>query len=403
MSNSVSASFREVFAKDYQTTFYKQNVAKKIVDMSFKSDVYRARKYSRTYAPADYGQNDLQTYARGTAITITDMTDTEEELEINREFADGKYIDDFDQMQTNLEFASKYGENMAQACSNQIDADVLGEWDQATSVVDDGTLGGTSGNGIQLTTSNVLKVFSNVRKKLLKQNVPMDNLYGVISPEMEQVLIEYGAGRDTAKGDQANEAGFFKNFYGFDLYTSNLLGTSAVLAMATEPTANDTVVVNGITFTFVASPAAAGDVDLGGSADVSRANLAAAINGGAGAGTAYIEVTAANRRKLRNCTATNDNSANTLTLDYKGLGVLTVSETLTAAADIWTTALQKQHCLFGRKKAIYSVVQAEPTPQPKEVPDKLGRNLLVGVLYGFKSYADSKPQMVDVALDSSAF
>lgn len=404
MANSVSASFREVFAKDYQTTFYKENVARKIVNMAFKNDVKRANTYARTYAPTDYGQDDLQTYARGTAITITDMTDTREDLVINREFADGKYIDDFDQLQTNLEFASKYGENMAMACSNQMDADILGEWDQATSVVDDGSLGGTSGNGITLTTSNVLKVVSEVKKKLRKQNVPLNNLYGVISPEFEQILIEYGAGRDTSKGDQTNEDGRLMRFYDFDLYPSNLLGGSAVLALATQPTDGDTVVVNGITFTFKTTlGSTAGNVLIGADADAARLNLTTLINAPGTTTAQGVALSAANQRKIRNCTATNDATANTMTIDYKGLGVLVVSETLTAAADIWTAALQKQHNLFGRKEAIFAVVQSDPVPQPKEVPDKLGKNLLVGILYGYKSYQDSKPQMVDVALNSSTF
>jgi len=404
MSNNVSASFREVFAKEYQTTFYKENVAKKIVEMDFKNDVYRSRKYSRTYAPTNYGADQLQTYTRGTAISITDMTDVKEELEINREFADGKYIDNFDQIQTNLDFAAKYGENMATACSNQMDADILGEWDQATSVVDDGSVGGTAGNGISLSTSNVLKVVSEAKKKLKKQNIPQNNLFGVISPEFEQVLIEYAAGRDTVKGDTANTDGRLMNFYGFDLYVSNQLGTSAVLQVGTQPTNGDTVTINGVVFTFVTSiGSTAGNVLIGASADTANANLAALINAPATTTALGVALSADDVKKIRNCSAVSDTTGNTVTVDYKGLGVLTVSETLTAAADVWTTALQKQHCLFGRKNAIYAVTQSEIAPTPKEVPDKHGKNLLVGILYGFKSFTDTKPQLVDVALNSSSF
>lgn len=404
MANSVSASFRDVFAKDYQTTFYKENVAKKIVEMSFKSDVYRARKYKRTYAPTDYGQSNLQRYSRGSSITITDMTDTSEELVINSEFADGKYIDNFDQMQTNLEFAAKYGENMATSCSNQLDADILGEWVNAASVVDDGSLGGTSGNGITLTTSNVLKVVGEAKKKLKKQNVPTSELFGVISPEFEQVLLEYGAGRDTAKGDSLNEEGRLMNFYGFDLYVSNQLGTSAVLLISTNVTAGDTITINGVVFTVVSSiGTTAGNVLAGADQDATLTNLAALINTPGTTTATGVALSAADQRKLINCSATANLVANTLTVNYKGLGVLTVSETLTAAPDIWTTTLQKQHCLFGKKKSIWAVVQQEPTIQPKDVPDKLGKNLLVGTLYGYKSFTDTKPQLVDVAINSSAY
>jgi len=402
MANSLSAGFREVWDREYQTIFYKLNVAKQIADMSFKSQLGKGQVFSRVYR-SDLSGN-LQTYTRGTAISINDVTDTKEQLTVNSQFADGIYRDDFDAIQSNYDFAAAYGKDMATYASNQVDADILGEWDNATSNVDDGDLGGTDGNGISLTTSNVLTVLATAKRKLKKQNVPVTDLFGVISPEFEQVLIEYGAGRDTNLGDKANEGGKIMRFYDFDLYVSNQLGTSAVLAMATDPTANDTVVINGVTFTAVSSiGTTAGNFLVGTDADTSRAVLAAFINDPGTTSATQVAVSAADQRKLRNCTATNDNTADTLTLDYKGLGVLEVSETLTAAADVWTTSKQKQHCLFGRKGAISCITQADPSPEVKDVPDKLGKNILVGLLYGYKTYSDGKKQLVDVQIDSSSY
>jgi hypothetical protein len=402
MANTLSDGFKTVWAKEYETIFYKLNVAKQVCDMSFKPDLAKGNILKRVYRSDQSGN--LQTYVRGTAITINDVTDTAESLTIDSQFADGIYRDDFDVIQDNYDFAAAYGKDIATYASNQLDADILGDWDQATSTVDDGTIGGTSGNGITLTTSNVLKVIAAAKRKLKKQNVPASELFGVISPEFEQVLIEYGAGRDTKAGDDANEGGRILKFYDFDLYVSNMLGTSAVLYMASDPGAGETVVINGVTFT-AANPigAVAGNFLVGTNVDTSRAALVALINAPGTTTANGVAVSAANQRKLRNCHATNDNAADTLTLDYKGLGVLTVSETLAAAADIWTLAKQKQHCLFGRKGAITAVVQKDPSPEVKEVPDKLGKNVLVGILYGWKTYADGAKQLVDVAIDTSAF
>jgi hypothetical protein len=402
MANSLSAGFKEVWANEYQTIFHKMNVAKQIADMSFKSQLKKGDTLNRVYR-SDLSGN-LQAYTRGTAISISDVTDNAEQLSITSQYAGGIYRDDFDAIQSNYDFAAAYGRDIATHASNQLDADTLGEWDNATSSVDDGDLGGTDGNAIQLSTSNVLQVVAEAKKKLKKYNIPTDSLFGVISPEFEQVLIEYGAGRDTAMGDKANEGGKVMRFYDFDLYVSNQLGTSAVLQMATDPTAADTVVINGVTFTAVTTIGTkAGNFLVGSGADTSRAVLAAFINDPSKTSANQVALTEDNQRKIRNCTATNDNSANTLTIDYKGLGVLTVSETLTAAADVWTTSLQKQHCLFGRKGAITAVVQKDPAPEVKEVPDKLGKNILVGMLYGWKTFADGAKQLVDVQIDSSSF
>jgi len=104
-----------------------------------------------------------------------------------------------------------------------------------------------------LTTSNILGVISASKKKLAKQNVPLTDLFGAISPEFETTLIEYGAGRDTPMGDGVNMDGAIMDFYGFRLYRSNQLAGSAVLSLVTQPTANDTVTIAGQTFTFVSS------------------------------------------------------------------------------------------------------------------------------------------------------
>lgn len=52
-------------------------------------------------------------------------------------------------------------------------------------------------------------------------------------------------------------------------------------------TAGDTVTIGGVVYTLRAVPAAAGDVDIGATATETAANLVAAINAGAGSGTAY--------------------------------------------------------------------------------------------------------------------
>lgn len=404
MANTFTADFAEIWAKEQQDVFYRENVARMIADTSFSSQMKRGDTLNRPYrSSGSDGSTSLQTYTRGTAIAIDDLTDTQEQLSVNSEYATGFYIDDFDKIQSNYDLAAAYGRDHGIYLSNQVDADILGEYANADATVDAGDVGGTDGDGIALTTSNVLDVIATAKQELAKNNVPMNDLVGVISPEFENVLIQYGAGRDTSMGDTANQNGFFTNFYGFKLYRSNVLSGSAVLSLATQVTADDTVTVNGVTFTFKAAPAAAGEVDIGGDVDTTRANLAAAINGGAGAGSAYIEVSTANRRKLNNCTATNDNDANTLTVVYKGVGRLIVSKNLTDPTDTWTANKVKQHNLFGARGGSTLVMQKEPSVQIKEVPDKLGKNILNGVLYGYKTFTDGAKKLVNVEIKGSTF
>lgn len=68
-----------------------------------------------------------------------------------------------------------------------------------------------------------------------------------------------------------------------------LIRATADLTFAANPTADDTVVIGGRTYTFVAAPSSGDDIDIGSDAAESADNLMAAINGGVGAGSAYIE------------------------------------------------------------------------------------------------------------------
>ena len=54
---------------------------------------------------------------------------------------------------------------------------------------------------------------------------------------------------------------------------------TGTLGMATKPTADDTVTIGTTVYTFVVTPAAAGDVAIGAAVANSGANLTAAING----------------------------------------------------------------------------------------------------------------------------
>ena len=400
MSNSFSADFPEIWAKEQQEIFYKENVAMQVADTSFKSEMSFWDTLNRPYRSA----NAVQSYTRGTAITINDKTDTQEQLSVNKQFADGFYVDDFDKIQSRYDLIAAYARDGWEYLSNIVDSDVLGEYVNAASTVDDGDIGWTAGNGIALSTTNVLKTISAAKKSLRKLNISATDLFGVISPEFEDILIQYGAGRDTTMWDNANEKGAVMNFYGFDLYVSNQTSGTAVLTMATVPTATNTVVINWVTFTAVTTIGTAAWNFLIGTADATRANLAGLINDPTTTSSTQVALSTEDAKVFANqITATNDNTADTLTVIAKWVGTLTVSETLADAADIWTAVNQVQHNLFGKRWATTLVMQSDARPQVKQVPDKLGVNILNGVLYWVKTFADGAKKLVDVHIKSSTF
>ena len=348
-----------------------------------------------------------RTYTRGTAVTIRDITDTDESLTVNVSKVVPFYVDDLDALQHNYKVLNEYADDCSEILTNFIDGDVLGEYANATSKVDNFEINaGTAGDGFTLTTSNILATFTQAKKKLQKQNIRggLVDLFAVISPEFESVLMSFLANRETSLGDSTGQNGHIGKYMGFDLYVSNGLSFSAVLAMPTILVDTDTITINGVIFTADGDGAAvgAGHFSIQGSADLCRAQLVDAINNSegyaasVGAVDTYIEITAANRDLMDGIVATNDNTADTLTIKCEGVGLIAVSEGATPADCVWTAATQLQHNLFGKRGAIDLVIQARPKVEIKEVPDKLGKNVLPWTLYGLKTFTEGAKQLVDI-------
>lgn len=377
-----------------------------------KKDVYRAissARFESTLSDGDvvnipyHGTVWSEGYTRGTAVTVRDVTNVNETLTINVTRVVPMYFDDLDLLQSKYNEIRGYAKKAAEALGNWIDGDVLGEYDVATNDVDDADVdGGTDNNGIVTTTSNILSIFTEAQEAMELLNVFNEGDYfAVISPRFRAKLLAYLAGKETSLGDSTGMNGHIGKFYGFDLYVSNNLGFSARLQMATTPTATDTIVINGITFTYIAALTANGQVHVENSATASTANLTAALNApftditeAAATGyDAHLITTVAGA--LDGLTAT-DNTATSVDIKIEGKGWVTVSETLTATASVWTSALQIEHQLFGKKGATDIVVQKKPTIQVRKVSDKIGSNVIPHMMYGLKTTDAGDDELVDV-------
>ena len=276
MANTLDAgSFKEFWSRRMQRRHERSDVFRAIASFEEQAQLKQGDTVNRPYRSS----LTAQTYTRGSDVTFQDLTNTNETLSVNQSQIIPFYVDDLDELQTNYRNAAEYADDAAVKLGNRIDGDVLGEYDQAPSAnqLDDGDIGGTAGNGITFTTSNILKVFAVAKKLLARQNV-FDNLFAVLSPDAEQVLLEYLAGKESQLGDTTNLNGNLGKFYGFDLFRSNSVGWSARLEMGSAATADDTITINGVVLTAKASPSAAGEFDVEASASAQVTTLATSIN-----------------------------------------------------------------------------------------------------------------------------
>lgn len=397
---------------------FREPVYQILADTRLESSLTKGQTVSRSYA-SDVQVNDMG--ADG-SYSVQAITDTAETLVINKEKEASIYIKDLDLLQAHLPVKQKYGRKLSNALINQIDGDVLlAAYQGAGTTIDDGSFAGTAGNGFAVTATNVATVFVTAMQKLrlknvvynrrfssgMKLEVPEGMPIAVISPEILSYIELYLGGKDTLLGDQVSRNGYSGYFMGFELFVSNALPWTATLALPTIPTAGDTITINGVTLTAAADGAAtnAGDYSIEAAVDDAAANLVNLINGtGTPGADDYIEVSTANRRLLKNITASYDTGTNLLTLVSSGWGTVEVTEAMTPAGNIWTVGKEQLHCLFALSKSVSLVIQKEPSLTDRPSPQaRIGNDYIAWVVYGIKVFVDQAPQIVRLAVDSTAF
>jgi len=417
-ANPNTMTFKQVFSAEYQMSHFKEPVYPILGDTRLEAGLSKGQTVNRSYA-SDVQVNDM---GGDGSYEPQAVVDTAETLTINKEKEASIYIKKLDELQAHLPLKQKYGRKLANALINQIDGDVLlAAYQGAGSTLDDGSFGGTSGNGHTPTASNIATVFTTAQQKLrlknvwynkrfqagnMKLEVPEGLPIAIISPEVLTYIQLYLGGKDTQLGDQVSTNGYSGYFMSFNCFVSNALPWTAQLELPTIPTAGDTLVINGVTLTAAADGAAtnAGEWSIQATADLSSASLVQLINGTGTAGADnYIEVSAANRRLLKNITAAYDSGTNILTLTSSGWGTVVVSETFTAAGNVFTTGKQKLHCLFGLSKSVSVVVQKDPSLEENFVSRKIGRDFIVWAAYGIKVFVDQAVQIVAYAVNSASF
>ena len=445
-ANPNTNNFKETWENEYQLTHYKVPAYKAIADESLKPMLEKGQKLHRTY-DSDFVTEDM---GGDGGYNNQAWSDSDEYIYINYVKDVSFYIKKLDKFQANLPLQIRKARKAMNNLFLQLDGDVLGAaYAGAGSTVDDGSLGGTAGNGIALTTSNIITTFAAAETALRLANVIYDPAasysgdfkldreismpVAIISPQVYSLLLQYLGGKTTQLGDNVSNSGYVGKYFGFNLFCSNGLPWSGSLVLATNPTAGDTLTLlsgvtqkiggssvdESITFTFRASPSAIGDVAIGTAAQDTVNNLVVALNApytliANTATTGYVpfvksSLTATQQKLLSNLTASNVTT--TFNLKVNGMGNIPVGKSMNAGGNIWTTTKQVQHNIFGVNKSISVVIQYGPDfevlqSNPASGSNNSGRvgwDFVTWFTYGIKVFNDQAPMLVDVQIMTSTF
>ena len=385
MAQNLDAFIPELWSRRIQYLTRNALVATQICSFEEQPDLKYGDRIHRPY-PNDLVVND---YTKYTDTVQQDLIGTDEYLDIDQSKEISFAIDEVDWIQNKYDLENSYVERAAYRLANDIDGSVLGEVVNANVTCDGSDIG--SSGAISLSTSNCLNAIMTAGAKLTANGCEMDKTWAlVVSPKSASVIAQTVAQDWFSLADLALKNGYAGNFAGYKVYSSNNVFHKRTISFSTV-VATDAITVAGVTFTFVSSlSTTAGTVAKGANDAAALTNLAAAINGTSGAGTTYVEVSAADRAKLKNVKAHLDGTT----------GVLTTAGAVVVSTDDTTITVgnAEEHAILCRPGAIDLVMQQNIDVRKNPLPKQKADYYIISCLYGKKTFTEWKNRMVDIKI-----
>jgi len=148
-------------------------------------------------------------------LTIQQLNSAQKELRIDR----GKYyafwLDDAEHAQAKPKLLQTALDQAAWSLANEVDEYIASLHSQAGVAI-----GGNTTNGVDVTSTNVLKYLSLAQQKLDEANTPQPR-WIVVPPWFYQKMVLAKITLDTANSATLGAGYMGRTFYGFDVYVSN--------------------------------------------------------------------------------------------------------------------------------------------------------------------------------------
>lgn len=335
----------------------------------------------------------MGTYTPHTDIDFDQKSATDQTLEVDTFKYAAEDIDFTEKNQTPYDLVSHSLTSIRQGLMNIVEQEYLSEISNAGLAIAE--------SPIEISTLNILDALEEAEGKLGAFDAPYETSMraAVFGPRTVAKLRRTKSDRETRLGDATLANGVVGPWQGWTVVQNNNLPWSATLTIATQPTDGDTVVIAGVTFTFKTTlGSTAGNVLIGADAAAARANLKLAVEGGSGAGTNYVELADRDVYLIRRKRAVTCTSAEAMA--FAGFGDISVSETLTAAADVWSAQYQTSSFMIrGAIDLVIQMMALEVGSKEKGFAD-LPKGM-IGV--GTKTFSDGAVMMVKMTQDASNF
>lgn len=385
MANDLQYFSPELWSARTQVLLKNNLVAGAICNTEERSTLTYGDRVHRPYHSEVYSQD----YTKGTAVTTLDVSTTDEYLDVDTTRVVPLYVDKVDDIQNKYKTMDLLSERSAYELRDYIDRTVLNQYSSAA-------LGNST--AWTLSTSNIAQAFSEAKASLFNNGTEETRpWFAVMDPDTVSVIEQYFSANGFRKMDETLEMGYGLGAYlgdwlGLKCFKSQNVPSVMTYTYSNDPSNTTTLIINGVTFTFANSiGTSAGYVLIDGGSDVDvtiGTNLVAAINGTT-PGSKYYPLSASDRAKLtrRGVTASYSAGSNVLTITANG------KLTLGGTQDNVTAGTQLLYPLVGQMGAIDLVIQKDINVEYKDVPDKLGTNILTWVLFGKKVFNEGAQRL----------
>lgn len=380
MSNQLTALDFEMWEAETQALLEERSI---FMDLATMRDAQGKKIIHNPY----YVRGAVSTYTAGNDMTDNDIISVADDMDT---FTTKYYTFVYDKTEA---LDTEYNVVMAQ---KEIAAYQL-SMDMERAFFEEYANAANSSANTTLDSTNTLTTFATWGATLTNLGADDREIVTVVDPFTNVSIANYVTTNGFQVSDETIKRGYQGQFAGNPLYKSSSLIATTTLAIATEPTADDTVTINGVVFTFKASPAAAGEVKLTGTAATTVDNLVAAINGtGTGDGTDYFDISAETRESLIGIVATD----NTTSIGLEMRGYRIVSSSLTAGADKFAAVIS--NCLVMARGAIDFALRSPVQLISEKIQKRLAWRYSAWCNYGKKTFAQNKKRMYVVKVVAQA-
>lgn len=216
----------EVWSLRLQDKFYADSLIAQVTNSNYEGDIKGKGDKVHIRKRPNVG---VVPYVANTPTAWQDVVDEEIQFTIDYAYSAAVKVDKVKMAQMDINVMSELQAEIAKRQMNQEDTILFGAvYADATSTVSSsGAL-----QPVQGTANYIMAEVAQLRTKLDRLNIDKDQRFLVVTPELEELMLQASAARFDASGyknDGERYGKFAQKIYGFDVYVSNFIpgaGTS---------------------------------------------------------------------------------------------------------------------------------------------------------------------------------